>query len=167
MDRYITIPAIKTEEGEIIPFYDKRLIFDDGGDEYSASVTIEKTYCRRYINFIDVYFDLLTKQIVEGIKKEYYPCLNDIKYKIGSKYLIESIGSDKMKLDTLIDIQFLTYQEINRIGSKLQNYEINIFLKDEDVNDKMVYHLVSWEPTYIFENGFKTKYEMYIKELVE
>lgn len=161
MDRYIPIKAINVGKGQLIPFFDDRVKFHED-DYFGGYVTIDGNF-QKYCDFVDCVYDIDERKVKEGIVKDYYPSLDKLEFKVGGRYLVEE-DNKTMQLATLVEVLFDEFQDNYRKGSKIEPYELKgLFAEGESVDKDAVYVLRYWETTYVFNNGFKTKYSHQIK----
>lgn len=165
MDRYIAAQAIQVAPGELISVFDERIQFVKD-DYYGNHVRLNGDH-RMFRDFIDCVYDLKARQLKAGIVKDFYPNIEELPHKVGDRCLVE-IGHHKMQLTKLKEVVFEEFTSSFRKGKKIEQYETQrYFAEGEVVDANAIYQLRYWEPIYVFENGFKTKYDHQIHELVE
>lgn len=156
VQRYIEV-KVADVGGKIVPATE--LQFQKGGHG-SDYYTFNNIYSDRIYGLIDMVWD--TK------KKEYRkPIVVDIKrnldetYKIGDVVYVDKGGlSRKLIKSTIKEIIYEEYSNIFKKYRKLDGYEIPNISKELKASllPEDLIEFRHYEPTYVFDNGHKTKY---------
>jgi len=165
INRYIAIKAVKVNNEELIPFFDPRLMWAESED-YGDKVTINGS-SKEYSNFVDCNYDLKTHAVIPGIEKEIFPELDKMEYKIGETVLVER-DHRTMQQTKIMDVVFEEFETDFRLGKKLEPLHIrNFFTADEEIKMDAVYVLKEWHPTYVLQDGLKTRYSHKLKHVFQ
>lgn len=159
--RYINVQGIRTNDGKLIPIWDKDLVFENNKEAgCGASVRVPNDY-HTYFSLIDLVFDLKTKEISTGIIVDYYGEDSKSEFKKGQVVLVEDGKNFRHLVKTkVVDIVFEDYDIEIKKGKKLDYWVKifqNIYPEMEIIPDQM-YCIRLWKPTYVLENGFRTTY---------
>jgi hypothetical protein len=158
--RYQPIPIIVSDDNEIIPIWDKRLIFIKS-DYYGDYFEIKDNLSSRHFHPQEGIFDTKTKTVSGGIIVEFKNM--DGAKRVGEEIYYEPRGyGKKIKKSKIKEILFENYKpEINK-GKKLQSLQKQIV----DFDPQKLYLIKNYEREYLLENGDRT-IDLYIKEVEE
>ncbi len=162
LERRITIKAIKTKDNELIPIWDKRLVFEKT-EMYGNIIRLKDNYRDSYFELIECIYDLKTKQIEIGIELNYYPTEKDLEFKKDEIVFFEKSHRNLAEAK-ITDIVYEEYKMEIKRGRELDKYWIERF-KDIEINKDSLYAIKQWIPFYILDNGKKIEWghELYHK----
>lgn len=122
----------------------------------------EYSYCK----IIPAVFNINTKEITLGqelnikTKKE---------FEIGKEYL-HQVKHDSYKISKLISIEYKTFSIFSISGKDLLNSyketEFEEYINWNSIQNEDVFMVKTWASTYMFEDGYETSWDMYIKNLI-
>jgi hypothetical protein len=161
ISRYITTQGVLLKDKTIIPIWDSRATFSKN-EMYGNQISVEGERQNTY-SLVECIFDLKTKTISAGIDIDIYPDLSKLEHKINDIVLFED--KSKHSLTKIVDIIFEEYDLQITKGKKIDNWYLNNFPKDVVVNRDSLYAMKIWKPTYVFENGGKTIWSMYVRTI--
>jgi hypothetical protein len=153
--RYVIVLAIKTNENELIPIWDDRVVFDEEKG-YGNTILLKDNRFTSY-SPIECLYDLKTKRIVPGIEVNHYPREDGMKFNKGETVYFET--EDRSLVEAVIDeIVYELYDlEVRRVE------EISTYRKREygisDLETHSMYSIKHWRPTYVLDNGKRIKWE--------
>ena len=153
VERYIFTQGVKLKDNSIIPICDERIVIEESQD-YSNYITI-KGMPHEEIHYIEeCIFDLMTKTISSGISLDYY---EDNKanggFTIGESVMYEK-SSRLLKEAKIIDIVFENFNLYIRKGNNIE-HGYKSFFKDIQFDDKVIYAIKCWNPSFILDDGTK------------
>lgn len=167
ISRYILTQGVLLKDKTIIPIWDSRLEFVktemSGNTIIFVGGSADDYYRRDFHSVIECVYDLKTKTISAGIDIDIYPDLSKLEHKIDDIVLFED--KSKHSLTKIVDIIFVEYDLQIVKGKKINNWYLNNFLKDVVINRDSLYAIKIWKPTYVFENGGKTIWSMYVRTI--
>ena len=149
----IIVKAIKTENNELIPIWDSRIIFENS-EWYGNIIRIENDYINHYNNFVDCVFNLETKELSFSKEVEVYP--STTKYSIGDivYYDRRSDGLEETEVTNIIYESF----EIEIIkGSEIGSCTLRD-LEGVEIHKELTYTIKRWKPIYVLANGKQTEW---------
>ena len=152
IERYMMVQAVKLDDNELVPIWDKRLEYWHSED-YGTYVKFDNKY-GEISYYVDVIYDLKHKTLSSGIELNYYPdkldfCINEEVYR-------EADGR-KMIKDKIVDIIYENFDMAIYKGSEIESYWLKYF-KDVEIITNKLYCIKQWRAKYILESGFKTEY---------
>jgi len=114
-------------------------------------------------SFIQVYYDLNTKEIISGIEIKLYPQEKEL-LQINQEILREVPGEpNKLVKDKVVDVFYQSRSSNISFGKDLKNdshsyYKLLVLTYGKELDMNTLYHIKSMEPRYKLENGTKEKY---------
>jgi hypothetical protein len=159
--RYILTQGILLDDKTIIPIWDSRIEFEKT-DMYGNVITFDGSY-KTYHSLIECIFDLKTKTISPGIDLDIYPNKENLKHKINDIVLFED--RQKHTLTKIVDIIFEEYDLQIQKGKKIDNWHLQNIPKDIIIEKDSLYALKLWKPTFVLDNGQKTIWGMYLRNI--
>lgn len=157
INKYITVPAIVTEDHKIYPLWSLDVKFIEGDEEYSHCLKIKNNY-KEYHNIKDVILNIETKELSLGIDIDIYPDKDRLEYKIGQQVLYES----KRRILKHSEIKDIIYEEYESVICKGKNIEDSYYYRYVDINSIKVndiYNFKVWKPYYVMTDGTVIKWE--------
>ena len=152
--RHILIQAIKTNENELIPIWDERIVFEK--TEMYGNVISLKDDRQQHSHLIECIYDLKTKKIEMGIELNYYPVEIDLEFKKDEIILFEK--SHRILEEAKISKVVYEEYELQIIrGRKMDKWWIKTF-KDIEIDVNTLYAIKQWKPFYILDNGVKIEW---------
>lgn len=145
IEKYIIVKAMWTEN-ELIPIWDKRLVFHDYDEE--SYITLQGN--QRFYDLVDCVYNLETKELSLGTDIDIYP--DSIEYKIGDTVYVKK------------DIRHISKTTIEEINYEILHNEVilgkdipDIYLERIviDINLKKLYHIKQYQTIYNLSNGMK------------
>ncbi len=122
-------------------------------------------HSERFNDLIKCYYDLHTRKILLGKVKEVYP--KETRYTKGELVLVEAKGLyNTMRETTVVDVLFEEYETRIISVKGLEDYELDSYFTEEEQKTLIlddVYEIRQYQPTYVFSDGYKTKWEHEIK----
>lgn len=155
--RRITMPCIILENKEIVPIWDKRIVYEnhrDYGIQYSL---IDKPFDKYYLS--ECIFDMKTKKLELGIGIDYYPT--------NLEFSVEEIVYHEMNLQSfretkIIEIIFEDFEMEIVKGKKMDQWWKNAFA-DLSIDENELYCIKKWKPIFVLEDGTKVSYTHQLK----
>lgn len=144
--RYITIQAILTEDGELIPLWDSRIKFEKS-DYYGDYYELDGSH--KMYNPIECIFDTKDKKISGGLELN-YDDVNEI-YNVGDVVLYET-SHHVLSEKTIVDIVYKNFSTTIKKGKKLDNY-ITVNFPDVIIEPNTIYIVKCYTPTFILNDG--------------
>jgi len=161
--RYVLTKGIINQNEEIIPFWDDRVKYKEY-ENYNEITLKDDYHYRSHSGYIPCIYDMQTKTFSLGIEINQYP--NSVQYPIGSEVLVEVESQHHvLQPDKVKNIIYEDYDV-----AIVEGYECKSYIpKDQlpkDFNPEALYVIKSWQPTYVFESGDKTKYTFKIYKML-
>ena len=162
LQRFIVIQAIKTNNNELIPIWDKRVSFEKTND-YGNVINIKDDY-HNYCILTECVYDLKTKELSIGIELDLYPDLNKLSYKKDDIVYVEA-GHHELYEAKIVDIIFEEFDLDIKRGKKLDSFYIEKF-KNITIDKEAIYAIKKWKPFYKLDNGkiIEWEHELYKKK---
>jgi hypothetical protein len=153
--RYAIVLAIKTNENELVPIWDDRVVFDEE-ERYGNTILLKDNRFTSY-SPIECLYDLKTKRIVPGIEVNYYPSEDGMKFNKGEIIYFET--EDKSLAEAVIDeIVYELYDLEVKRGEDISFYRQGKYgISDLDIHS--IYSIKHWSPIYVLNNGKRIKWE--------
>lgn len=153
---YVLVDGIKTEDGRLIPIWDKEIVYVKN-KEYDSDKSF--VYLRSephilYKYFIKLYYDLVERKIVQPEMVAVYPDYNDF-IKIGDNVgLLENHKTKSYIQCKFTNIEYKQYCDFIVFGDSeiIDRYRDFIHSK---IDPKKVYLLRKWNPIFCFSKGQK------------
>lgn len=152
--RYVTVPAIKTNDNQLIPVWDDSIVFEK--ERYGNVIHLKDEY-HTYHTLVECIYDLKTKEISAGIELDSYPDENDLDYTIGQSVYYE-VKKQQLAEAIIAEIVYEEYDLQIYKGRKLDKWMIKRF-KDVKIDNDALYAIKIWKPYYVLDNGKKIKWE--------
>ncbi len=156
--RYTLVQAIKTNDNQIIPIWDERLVYEK--PEYGSRMF--RFGNESYISLIEAVFDNKTKKLSLGIELDYFPTEKNIDHKVGD-YVMQELKGRVLSRQKVVEIVYEEYELTIGKGSKLNKYWGDTF---KMVNDE-IYAIKQWKPFYILDNGDKIEWTHQLYKIQE
>lgn len=153
MERYIQIQAVNAN-GELIPFWDKRLKLCNSSD---TGLSI-KFNGDEYHGFVQCTYDLKEKTLTSGVKID---CYEEKVFQEGESVYYETDDYQCLAESKIKSIVFNNYDLHIRRGKDVKDYEIEDYIKDNPgivIEKAGLYSIKHWKPTYVLENGMEIEY---------
>jgi hypothetical protein len=152
--RYVVTQAVQTEENELIPIWDERIVFEKT-EMYGNVISLKDGY-RHYSNLVECIYDLKTKQIEIGVELNYYPIEKDLEFKKGEVVLFEKSHRNLAEAK-ITKVVYEEYEMEIKRGRKLDKWWLERF-KDVEIDGNTLYAIKQWKPFYILDNGIKIEW---------
>jgi hypothetical protein len=153
--RHIIVQAVKTEENELIPVWDDRIVFEKT-EMYGNVISLKDVYRHGYYNLVECIYDLKTKKIEMGVELNYYPIENDLEFKKDEVVLFEK--SHRILAESkIVDVVYEEYEMEIKRGRKLDKWWVERF-KDIEIDGNTLYAIKKWKPFYVLDNGIKIEW---------
>lgn len=154
LSKSIIVKAIKTENNELIPIWDSRIIFENS--EYYGNIIWIEGDRKMYTSLKDCIFNLETKELSFSEEVEIYP--SNTEYSIGEEVYYKR-SDDRLQETKVINIIYEKFEIQITKGSEMDKWDIKE-LKDVNVkvSKELTYSIKRWIPIYVLENGEQTQW---------
>ena len=159
-ERYVTVPVLVLQDGRKFMAHELKFY---KREEYSAEYIFdESSYSngRTSMNMIPMLYDIKKKKLVDPEIVHIYP---ENKQKVGQTFYVqENSCGRKLKKCILTSIEYIEYDVSISTFGKIENYYSKYLDSSKTRTPKDIIEIRQYKSTYVFDNGFKTNYDMYM-----
>lgn len=163
-ERYVQVPVLVLPDGR--KFMAHQLKYNHPEERMAEYVYGDSYRDRTNGSMVNMMYDIQTKKFVDPEVVHIYP---ENKLKVGNTYYIQKNmrSSGKLSKCVLASIEYVEYEVSISTYNKLEPYYSKYLDSSKTRTPKDIIEIRQYKSTYVFDNGFKTNYDMYIFEVEE